>query len=97
MTDVPPPVTFLDNPLAPDIFADEAAGFFVHEGVVRIALSSARIDHVTSPGPMNRVVVGRVVMSVPAAQRLCLGLYDFLKQQGYDPSDVVGMPSGAVQ
>jgi hypothetical protein len=50
------PVNFIDNPAAPDVFADEAVGFFVHNGVVKITFVSARVNHSASPGPINRVV-----------------------------------------
>jgi hypothetical protein len=75
-------VNFLDNPAAPDIFSSDATGFFVLEGNIIITFESARVNHSTSPGPINRVVIGRLVMPIPAAQRLALGLYDYLEKQG---------------
>src|SRR4051812_3685414 len=78
-------ISFIDNPMAPDVFAEEAVGFFVHNGIVRIAFASARVNHVTSPGPINRVVIGRLVMSVSGAQALAIGLFDFLKSRGLAP------------
>jgi hypothetical protein len=80
-----PPVTFIDNPHAPEVFASDCCGFFRLEGNVVMAFESARVDHVTTPGPVNRVVIGRIVMPIGAAQRLALQLYDFLKNQGLDP------------
>lgn len=32
---------------------------------------------------MNRVVVGRLVMPIGVAHNLAVGLFDFLKKQGY--------------
>jgi hypothetical protein len=84
-TDEAPPVGFIDSPHAPDVFADEATGFFVSGGCVRITFESVRVNHVTTPGPVNRVVIGRLVMPTSGAQRLAAGLYDFLKKQGLDP------------
>ncbi|MEQ8226741.1 MAG: hypothetical protein RIA64_01545 [Rhodospirillales bacterium] len=81
-----PPVSFLDNPHAPEVFADEAAGFFLHHGNVHITFASARVDHSTRPGPVNRVVMARMVMPVPAAQSMVNMLYDFLKEMGVDPA-----------
>ena len=80
--------------MAPDVFADEASGFFVHNGVVRITFASARVNHVSSPGPINRVVIGRLVMPVAAAQNLAIGLFDFLKSRGLAPdlTDQSGEP-----
>lgn len=82
------PVQFIDNPQAPEFFSSDASGFFVHEGVVHITFESARVNHVTNPAPINRVVIGRLSMPVAAAQRLAVGLYDFLKKQGLDPAPV---------
>ena len=81
-----PKVTFVDTPDAPEFFASEASGFFVNQGNVTITFASARVDHSTSPGPVNRVVNARVVLSVLGAQSFAIGLYDFLKTQGLDPS-----------
>jgi hypothetical protein len=86
MTDItqgnpPPPVTFLDNPQAPEVFADAAAGFFNFGGCIRIALEAARVNHVTTPGPVNRVVIARLVMPLDQAEALARGLLDFITQQ----------------
>jgi len=78
-------VNFIDNPLAPDIFADVAVGFVNFHGVVRIALASSRMYHASAPGPVNQVVVGRLVMPIQAAQNLAVGLFEFLKSHGIDP------------
>src|SRR5215471_5021147 len=79
---VPP---LIDNPLAPEFFADEATGFFGHQGNLSITFSSARVDHRSDPGPVSRVVVGRVVVPIAAAAALAVGLYDFLRKMGIDP------------
>jgi hypothetical protein len=70
MTDKTPessPMGFIDNPMAPDIYADEATGFHFINGVVKITFVAARVSHISSPGPVNRVVIGRLVMPIPAA------------------------------
>jgi hypothetical protein len=74
-TKAPP---LLDNPRAPDIFADEATGFYLAGDNVRITLSSYRVNHTTSPGPLSRVVIGRLVMPILAAEALHRSLADFL-------------------
>ena len=84
--EAPAEVSFMDNPLAPDVFADEAVGFYFHQGVVKITFTSTRVNHVSSPGPVNRVVVGRLAMSAEGAQVLAIGLFDFLKSRGLAPS-----------
>jgi hypothetical protein len=76
----------IDNPLAPEVFADEAMGFFLHHGNLSITFSSARVDHTSNPGPVSRVVVGRLVLPVSGALGLAIGLYDFLKKMGIDPA-----------
>jgi hypothetical protein len=75
-------IALLDNPQAPELFASAATGFFVANGNIAITFESVRADHSTSPGPLNRVVVGRVVMPVQGAQALVVGLFDFLEKQG---------------
>ncbi len=88
------PVSFMDNPLASDVYADEAAGFFINSGNVKITFASARVNHVSAPGPINHVVVGRLVMSVEAAQSLAVGLFDFLKSRGVAPPQLLGTHGG---
>ena len=44
---------------------------------------SACADHSESPAPVNRIVVGRLVMPASGAQALAVGLFDFLEKQGY--------------
>lgn len=80
------PVNFIDNPHAPELFATDAAGIWIHEGVIHLSLEAARVDHGAMPGPINRVVVARLAMSVSGIQRLVHGLSTFLEKQG------IGMP-----
>ena len=74
----------LDDPKAPEIYAVAATGFFNANGVISITLESARADHSKSPGPINRVVVGRLVMPAAGAQALAVGLFDFMEKQGFN-------------
>jgi hypothetical protein len=74
----------VDDPKAPEIYAVAATGFFNANGVISITLESARADHSKSPGPINRVVVGRLVMPAAGAQALAVGLFDFLEKQGFN-------------
>ena len=80
-----PTIRYDDNPAAPQAFADEAVGFWLHNGVVMLTLTSTHIDHHSSPGPVTRQVVARIVMPVAGAQGLAAGLYNFLKKNGLDP------------
>lgn len=81
-------VTLVDNPMAPDVFAGSACGFFNLGGTIMITFEAPHVDHRQNPGPVNRVVIGRLVMPLAGAQGLALGLYDFLKTQGLDPAPV---------
>ena len=86
--DTAPPVAFIDNPHAPEVFAAEAVGFLVNAGNIHITFATPRVNHATSPGPVNRVVMARLVMPIQGAQGLAAGLYDFLKNQRLDPVPV---------
>jgi hypothetical protein len=76
-------IVFKDNPDAPEFFASGATGFFVSNGTVTITLESIRADHGPKPGPLTRVVVGRLTMPAAGAQGLAIGLFDFLEKQGF--------------
>jgi hypothetical protein len=71
------PVNFTDNPHAPDIFADAATGIAVVSGLIRVTFESAKVYHGASPG-VNRVVVGRLVMPLSAAEGLLNLLSDYI-------------------
>ncbi|MBC7101671.1 MAG: hypothetical protein H5U13_00370 [Parvibaculum sp.] len=73
--------TFIDNPHAPDLFSDSVTGFFHFSGNIKITFESARVDHSSSPGPINRVVIGRLVMPIAAAEGFARGLLDFIEKQ----------------
>ena len=64
------PPKFIDSPGAPEIFADLLSGTFWHNGLLRMTFESARINHEKHPGPLSRVVVGRVVMPIAAAENM---------------------------
>jgi hypothetical protein len=84
MTDITPrtaSVSFLDNPHAPDVFADSATGFFNFNGNIRITFESVRVNHASAPGPITRVAIGRLVMPLVAAEGMAKGLLDFINQQ----------------
>jgi hypothetical protein len=57
------------------------SGFFNFNGNIRITFESLRVDHSTSPGPLARVVIGRLVMPLATAKALARGLLDFIVQQ----------------
>jgi hypothetical protein len=57
----------VDNPTAPEIFADEATGFFLHNGNLSITFSRLELTIPPTPAPVSRVVVGRIVLPVNGA------------------------------
>jgi hypothetical protein len=83
-------IQILDNPHSPDAFATDAAGFSLIGGNVGVTLVTTKVDHSASPPELTGVVIGRLVMPVDGAQRLVLGLQDFLRQRGLDPEQLRG-------
>jgi hypothetical protein len=83
---VPAQPQVIDNPLAPEFFTSMCSGFSIGHGHVTLTFESARCDHTRPNAPMNRVVVGRVVMPIEAAQALVIELNNCLQQSGLDPS-----------
>jgi hypothetical protein len=84
-----PVAPLFERSQAPEFFANLSSGFFMHDGVVMITFEVAIPNHSEPPGPVNRAVAGRVTLPVRAAQGLAIGLYDFLKQRGLDPSEAI--------
>jgi hypothetical protein len=62
------PLPLIDNPSAPDLFADEVVGFFVVNNTMRITLAAAKADHTTNAGTKTRVVTGRLILPLAAAE-----------------------------
>lgn len=79
-----PPITFVDDPHAPEHLVSGVSGIWVIEGHIHITLESVRINHIAQPGPVNRVVIGQLVLPVGAAQALATQLCGFMTQQGLD-------------
>lgn len=77
--------SLVENLFAPEVFATEASSFSRGPSTVTVTFTSHRFDNSQSPGAQKRVVVGRLVMPIPAAQGLAAGLYDYLKRNGLDP------------
>lgn len=75
------PINFIDNPHAPEILSTGHVGLWRHADNVHITLAAGRVDHRTSPGPINNVVIARLVMPVGAVQ----GLVDHLTQMFKNP------------
>ena len=83
----------VDQPGAPELYADGAIGFYLNHGILRIALEAQRFDHANAGAPAYRVVVGRIAMPTTSASALAVNLFDFLKKMGIDPASVSGGPT----
>jgi hypothetical protein len=70
--------TIINNPHSPDVFADAAIGFFTFNGNMRITFESARSNYAVSPIEVDRVVIGRLVMPVDAAEAMAKAILDQL-------------------
>jgi hypothetical protein len=76
------------NAFAPDVLADDALGFEHINGTVRITFGVVKMIDPAPPSNVQMVAIGRLVMGVEGAQRLAIGLFDYLKNHGLDrPSD----------
>ena len=73
MADAP---TLIDNPHAPEVFADDVRGIAYGNGIVKLTFTSYRVNHISTPGPVAHVVIGRLVMPLSGAR----GLRDILDQ-----------------
>ena len=73
------PVTFIDNPHAPEVFAFRASGIALFADNIHLTFEAPRVDHATSPGPINRVVVRRLVLPLSGAEALRDLLIDYIK------------------
>jgi len=73
----------------PDVFADEAVGFEVINGTVRITFGTVGRGEPVPPSEPKMQIIGRLIIPTGGAQRFCLGLYDFLKKQDLDPAQAV--------
>ena len=72
----------IDNPQAPEVFADELVGVFFNSGNIRMTFASGRSDHSRDPAVLTRVVMARLVMpagSVEGAIQLLSQFLSYLK------------------
>ena len=75
-------IKFSHNSFSPDVYADRCSGTHVLFGNMRITFEVARVNHETTPGPVERVVVGRLVMPIHEAEgmaRLILSQIEGMK------------------
>lgn len=84
MANEPPPI--VGDFSLPDVFADESIAFDLINGTIRITFATARPETPVPGSVVGLVAIGRLVMPVESAQRLSLGLHNYLVQHGLDPS-----------
>ncbi|MBI3678099.1 MAG: hypothetical protein HY243_15935 [Proteobacteria bacterium] len=82
MTNTPetPTIPLIDNPLAPDIYADGLTGFFVVGNSLRMTLESVRANYTKAGAPPVRVVVGRLNMQIDRAEDLAKSILNLVAQ-----------------
>lgn len=83
-------VPVVSSPAVPDVFADEAVSFELVNGTVRISFSSVKMIEPAAPSPVQHVIIGRLILTIPGAQRLALSLFDYLEKSGMDPRGLLG-------
>lgn len=72
---------FKSSSYVPEIYADAGTGTFTPNGNMRITLESWRVDHSTSSGSLQRVVIGRLVMLLDQAEMLAESILDVVKNR----------------
>jgi hypothetical protein len=72
-----------------DVFADEAVGFEVINGTIRITLAVAKMTDPVPPSPYCIGIIGRLILPIQSAQKLALSLNHFLTERGLDPTALV--------
>ncbi|MBK6491897.1 MAG: hypothetical protein IPK89_04760 [Sphingomonadales bacterium] len=77
------------GPSPGDVFADEAMSFEIVNATVRITFVVCRNSEPSPPCDKEFTIIGRLVMPLESAQKFSLGLYDFLKGAGHDPSQLI--------
>lgn len=86
---IPSPMPpLVDNFGAPKMFATGVSGVGIVHNTVLLTLEGVRCDHSRPEPTIERIVVGRVALTTPAAQALVLGLNDYHSQHGVSPAQV---------
>jgi hypothetical protein len=76
-----PKVRFVDNPEAPEIFADAAKGVFLLNGNVHLTFTSRRSDYSNDqPGALYETVTCRIIMPLAAAEVMAAELANYVQK-----------------
>jgi len=78
----------VSNAFSADVFADEAIGFENINGTIRITFAVAKMAEPVPPSPVHMVSIGRLVIAPNGARNLAVQLFQFLKDQGFDPAPI---------
>ena len=92
MANVPddPPIAVGNDPSAPEVFVDGAAGVFLNNGNIHITFTSRQCDYSRQPNVFTDKVVARLVMPFSGAENLAQFLTEFvdrMKRQAASPTD----------
>ena len=60
----------VDNPGAPDVFADAIIGAFLKDGNVHMTFASRRCDYTKDPNLYVDVVIGRLILPLAVAEHM---------------------------
>lgn len=77
---------YIDNPLAPDVFADSVSGMYLIGGLLRITLEGWHSDYATAPHSVNRVCIGRVILSTKVAELMAAEILEILAPHRLQPT-----------
>lgn len=80
-----PDIPLIDNSFAPEVLCSGVSGLSLLNGILTVTVESVRCDHTKNPPPLERVVVARFSLPVPAAQGLLVGMNQLLGQHGLSP------------
>jgi hypothetical protein len=83
-------LTAITGTPVPDFFADEAVGFDMLNGTLRITFGVVVPTEPAAPSPVAMANIGRLILPIESAQRLAVSLHDYLVQRGLNPSAVAG-------
>lgn len=72
---------FVDSAYVPEIYADAGTGTFTPNGNMKVTLESWRVDHSVSTGPLQRVVIGRLVMPLDQAEALARNIIEVVESR----------------
>jgi hypothetical protein len=80
MAKTTPKVALIDNPHAPEVFADGCVGAFLLNGNAHITFAAQKCDYTKQSSQFVNVVIGRLVIPFGAAENMVQFLTEFLNR-----------------